>query len=486
MVLQERIELSTSPLPRECSTTELLQLTRLLRAGPAAVRGGLLPQGGGLCKAKKLQTGCTARALHLISIWSITDLSHPMLFAIPTHRPSPAAAPRLRGPIERLRRRLRRFGEFLWRARARRAQLAHCGCFIAVTGSCGKTTTTLLIEHLLAATGATLEGGRNHNTGRYLMKTMACLRRPVDFVVQEVSGHRPGAVAQVTDHLRIDIAVVTVIGYDHNSAFNLSYSDAPQAIAAEKGRLVEALQPEGIACLNADDPLVAAMAALTTARVVTFGRSEAADVRAVNVAARWPARLRFDLHVDGRVLAVATRFVGTIMLPNVLAALAVVHASGRDLAVAVAALATVEAEPLHMSVIEGASGRTYVLDTFKAPFWSTALLAGDLEAIGGRGTMLVLGDMSDMRNDAARRYASVARQASAVADRVLLVGKAVRAGPPMLREGRENVGSAADLPALARLIASSAERLVILKANNALHLEQVVSLVEGAAGERHA
>ena len=25
MVLQERIELSTSPLPRECSTTELLQ-----------------------------------------------------------------------------------------------------------------------------------------------------------------------------------------------------------------------------------------------------------------------------------------------------------------------------------------------------------------------------------------------------------------------------------------------------------------------------
>ncbi len=26
MVLQERIELSTSPLPRECSTTELLQL----------------------------------------------------------------------------------------------------------------------------------------------------------------------------------------------------------------------------------------------------------------------------------------------------------------------------------------------------------------------------------------------------------------------------------------------------------------------------
>jgi len=412
-------------------------------------------------------------------------LPHPMPADVPSPSPLKLGALRLPAPLERLRRRLRKFGDFLSRARARRAQTAFCGAFIAVTGSCGKTTTTLLIERLLAATGATIKGGRNHNAGRYVMRTMAHLRAPVDFVVQEVSGHRPGAIATLTSHLTVDVAVVTVVGHDHNSAFNVSYTDAPPAIAAEKGRLVEALQPDGIACLNADDPLVAAMAARTTARVVTFGCSAAADVRAVNVAARWPERLRFDLHVDGRVLPVATRFVGTIMLPNVLAALAVVHASGRDLAVAVAALASVEAEPLHMSVEEGASGRTYVLDTFKAPFWSTALLAGDLESIGGRGTLFVLGDMSDMRNDAGRRYTSVARQASAAADRVLLVGKAVRAEQPMVREGRDNVASAADLPALARLIANSPERLVILKANSAIHLEQVVAMVEDAAGERH-
>ena len=37
MVLQERIELSTSPLPRECSTTELLQRTGRDRATAAAL-----------------------------------------------------------------------------------------------------------------------------------------------------------------------------------------------------------------------------------------------------------------------------------------------------------------------------------------------------------------------------------------------------------------------------------------------------------------
>lgn len=388
------------------------------------------------------------------------------------------------GPLERLRRRLRGLGEFWWRERARRAQAAHCGAFIAVTGSCGKTTTTLLIERLLAAGDSSVAGGRNENHGRYLMKTMARLRRPVDYVVQEVSGHRPGAIADVTGPLRVDVAVVTVVGYDHNAAFGVSYTAAPQAIAAEKGKLVEALRPDGIACLNADDPLVAAMASRTTARVVTFGRSAGATLRAVNVGARWPSRLHFDLEVDGRLLPVATSFVGTIMLPNVLAALAVVHALGHDLAVAIAALAGVEPEPLHMSVVQGASGRTYVLDTYKAPFWSTALLAEDMANIGGRGTLFVLGEMSDLRNGNSRRYVSVMLRAAGLADRVILTGQAVCAQRRALRDGIANVSAAADIAGTARLIAAAPERLIILKAKKTVLLQEVIALVEGPQHDR--
>jgi UDP-N-acetylmuramyl pentapeptide synthase len=383
------------------------------------------------------------------------------------------------GPLERLRRQLRGLGEFWWRERARRAQAAHCGAFIAVTGSCGKTTTTLLIERLLAAGGSSIAGGRNENHGRYLMKTIARLRRPVDYVVQEVSGHRPGAIADLTGPLRVDVAVVTVVGYDHNAAFGVSYSAAPAEIAAEKGKLVEALPPDGIACLNADDPLVAAMANRTTARVVTFGRSAGATLRAVNVGARWPSRLHFDLEVEGRVLPVATRFVGTIMLPNVLAALAVVYARGHDLDLAVSALAGVEPEPLHMSVVQGASGRTYVLDTYKAPFWSTALLAEDLANIGGRGTLFVLGEMSDLRNGNTRRYVSVMQRAAGLADRVILTGHAVCAQRRALRDGIANVSAAADIAGTARLIAAAPETLVILKAKKTVLLQEVMALVEG-------
>ena len=45
MVLQERIELSTSPLPRECSTTELLQQRRpAVGRAPENLGLALLPQ----------------------------------------------------------------------------------------------------------------------------------------------------------------------------------------------------------------------------------------------------------------------------------------------------------------------------------------------------------------------------------------------------------------------------------------------------------
>ena len=55
MVLQERIELSTSPLPRECSTTELLQ--RRGRELKCTQRGGQLDANERRCKTLWVESG---------------------------------------------------------------------------------------------------------------------------------------------------------------------------------------------------------------------------------------------------------------------------------------------------------------------------------------------------------------------------------------------------------------------------------------------
>jgi UDP-N-acetylmuramoyl-tripeptide--D-alanyl-D-alanine ligase len=381
---------------------------------------------------------------------------------------------------QRVTAQLERWRRLYWQRRARHAQRAYCGCFVAITGSCGKTTATLLAQGLLAATGASVAASKGFNDGRYVWRTMGELRQPTDFVIQEVAGGEPGAIALTTDHLRVDVAVVTTIGYDHNATFGVSYTAAPDAIAAEKGKLVAAVPANGLVCLNADDSRVDAMAALTSARVITYGRSAGATLRATNVAARWPERLGFDLEVAGETYPVRTRFVGTLMLPSILAALAVVHGTGRDLRAAIAALESAEPEPDHMSILTGASGRTYVLDTYKAPYWSTQLLADDLVNIGRHDTLFVLGNMSDMRNGRSGNYLKVVRSAATGAGRVILTADAGSAAPRAAAEGFDNVHAAPDLESVARLIAAAPERLVILKSGDTIPLNRVVALVEAA------
>ena len=56
-----------------------------------------------------------------------------------------------------------------------------------------------------------------------------------------------------------------------------------EATALSKGQLVERLPKKGTAILNADDHHVIAMAARTSAQVITFGKSLDADVRATEV-----------------------------------------------------------------------------------------------------------------------------------------------------------------------------------------------------------
>ncbi len=66
-----------------------------------------------------------------------------------------------------------------------------------------------------------------------------------------------------------------------------------------KSELVRALPDAaagGVAVLNADDPLVAAMAAVTAARVVTVGQDAGADVRAEDVRLDEQGRPSYVLH----------------------------------------------------------------------------------------------------------------------------------------------------------------------------------------------
>ena len=110
------------------------------------------------------------------------------------------------------------------------------------------------------------------------------------FFVTELSEHRPGEMDENLPLVQPSIGIVTVVRDDHSS------KEYPrEAIAAEMGKLIAALPATGTAVLNADDELVLAMAAKSVARVITYGLSPSAELRAEEISSVWPDRLQMTL-----------------------------------------------------------------------------------------------------------------------------------------------------------------------------------------------
>lgn len=338
------------------------------------------------------------------------------------------------------------------------------GTQICVTGSCGKSTAVRLISHMLAGEGSLHVLGHPNND-KHLLRPHRRRKQPVDFVVQEASGYGPGALAPLARSLRVDIAVITAVGSDHETNYRPGRTGLTmlEGVALEKGRLAAAVHAGGTVCLNADDPLVAAMASRCIGRIVTFGTVERADFRAVNIELDWPERIRFDLVARGRVYPAVAHFASRIMLPSVLGALAAADAAGVDLETAIARLAEAQPIPEHMSVHQGTDGRTYVLDTFKASRWSVLGLADDLQP-APKPFVMVLGDIADMGGNSGIRYRQIIRRFVPLADEVILTGTAAYYGRNLPAE-TPNVVLAPTVDDVAAHIAQSSHRLVFMKSN---------------------
>lgn len=118
---------------------------------------------------------------------------------------------------------------------------------IAVTGSCGKTTTKDMIAHVLSRRFKVLknQGTKNNHIG--LPLTLSCLDDTYDIAVLELGSNHPGEIDYLAAITRPEIAVITNIGQAHLEAFvDLS------GVFKEKVSLLKHLTGARIGVLNAD------------------------------------------------------------------------------------------------------------------------------------------------------------------------------------------------------------------------------------------
>ena len=259
------------------------------------------------------------------------------------------------------------------------------GRVVAVTGSAGKTTTKDVIARLLSvelAAGRTI-GNLNNHFG----VPLSILRLPDDcrVAVLEMGMNHAGEIRDLARIARPHVGVVTNAGYAHVEAFG-----SIEGVALAKRELIEELPGDGVAVLNADDPLVAAFAKIYHGRVVTFGLGETADVRAENVdAGASSVRFRY------RGLAFESPLAGRHGLSNVLAGLAVAEVFGIRPARLVDAVRTLEPEEMRGERLEH-KGVVIWNDCYNSNPEAVRAMIDVLRTTPARRRVAVLGEMLEL------------------------------------------------------------------------------------------
>jgi UDP-N-acetylmuramoyl-tripeptide--D-alanyl-D-alanine ligase len=296
---------------------------------------------------------------------------------------------------------------------------------VGVTGSSGKTSTKDLLAEVLAPLGPTVAPPESFNNELGMPWTALRADATTRHLVLEFSARATGHIARLAAAVPPRIAVVLNVGRAHVGEFG-----SVAAIAAAKGELVEALPADGIAVLNADDPAVAAMAARTAARVVTFGSGTAdvpAQVRAEDVRLD-RGRGRFTLVAPGGRAPVALQLVGEHQIGNALAAAAVaLEIGGTPDGVAAALTAAAPVSRWRMEVTDRADGVTVVNDAYNSNPESMRAALAALAALGEgtRRTWAVLGRIAEQGADTAAAHAEVAAVARRLGiDRLVAVDAA--------------------------------------------------------------
>ena len=293
----------------------------------------------------------------------------------------------------------------LGRAWRRRCSVA----VIGVTGSNGKTTVKEMLAAVLGLHDPVLftQGNLNNELGVPL--TLLGLRPEHRYAVVEMGANHPGEIAYTSRLAQPDVALITNAGAAHLEGFG-----SIEGVARAKGELLGTLGEGGTAVLNTDDAFLHLWKQLAgKRRVITFGFSSRADVRAVAIE---PTRLAGSFHTCFSVEYESLRWSINLALAgrhnvcNALAATAGSLALGLEMEQIQAGLAAVRPVPGRMQSVTGPQGSVLINDSYNANPTSFEAALDVLVALDGE-PWVIMGALGELGEESSELHARVGRMA---------------------------------------------------------------------------
>ena len=277
---------------------------------------------------------------------------------------------------------------------------------IAITGSCGKTTTRALTASILNLKGKTLASQSSFNNDIGLPLTVLQLSKEHDYFVQEVGANHLGEIAHLMKILKPTISVITCAEPVHLEGFG-----SLDNIASAKAEIYEGLMSDGIAVINVDDYYSDFWKEKAKPRrVITFGTKHPADTQAKSVQLNEGARASFDLCMDHEKFAVQLQLIGQHNVQNALAAAAIAQACGVAPATIAQGLEQAQAEKMRLQAKKGIKSTHVIDDSYNA---NPVAMVAALEVLRQHAEprVFVIGDMRELGSEADRFHAELGEQA---------------------------------------------------------------------------
>ncbi len=276
--------------------------------------------------------------------------------------------------------------------------------FIGITGSAGKTSTTIACAFVLKQKYKTLSTEPSLDPILNIPITILKIRPSIKKVILEMGIEYPGEMDFYLHLVSPATVIITTIAYQHSE-----HLGGLKEIASEKGKLVEQLSSEGTAILNYDDINVRKMVDLTSAKVIFYGTDKqnchvwAGNIRIENF------KTVFELNYGVERVEVKYPLLGPHQVYSALAASALGLNEGISLGSIKIALEKMEPAEHRMSVYEGFNGSIIIDDSYNGSPISVEAAIQTIQLLTARRRIVVLGETKELGQYSEEQHRKIAR-----------------------------------------------------------------------------
>lgn len=263
--------------------------------------------------------------------------------------------------------------------------------FIGVTGSVGKTTTTLACNAVLSKKFKTLVTSPNLDPVLNIPATLLKLKPSIQKVILEMGIEYKDEMDFYLSLIRPQTVVVTKIGFAHSQ-----YLGDIKEIIEEKGKLTKDLGKDGILILNWDDSNSRKLAEDFKGSVVYYGTDPnnctvwAGNIKTENF------RTSFELNLGVERVKVDYQLLGPHQIYPALAATALGVVNDIALTRIKLALESITPSEHRLQPIAGPNGSIILDDTYNSSPSALEAAIDTLLEIPARRRVVVLGEMREL------------------------------------------------------------------------------------------